>query len=230
MTNQKRVSGRALKAKIRSHLLEEDPEKGVAAVLEYPARQAVNPLFGLFHSREEILRWRAVYAMGAVTAALAEENLESARVILRRLMWNLNDESGGIGWGSPEAMGEILARHETLAKEFGSILISYIKEEGNFLEHPLLQRGSLWGVGRLAKDRPELARDAVSHLILFLSAEDPVLRGLAARALGFIGDPGAGPALEKLLGDGARVEIFEDGGFVTKMVGEIAGDAMALRI
>jgi len=40
---------------------------------------------------------------------------------MRRLMWNLNDESGGIGWGNPEAMGEILACHEALANEYAPI-------------------------------------------------------------------------------------------------------------
>jgi hypothetical protein len=46
--------------------------------------------------------------MGEVMAHLADKDMESARVIMRRLMWSLNDESGGIGWGAPEAMGEIV--------------------------------------------------------------------------------------------------------------------------
>lgn len=25
--------------------------------------------------------------------------MDSARIVMRRLMWSLNDESGGIGWG-----------------------------------------------------------------------------------------------------------------------------------
>ena len=36
-------------------------------------------------------------------------------------MWTLNDESGGIGWGSPEVMGEILAAHKGLAEIQGRI-------------------------------------------------------------------------------------------------------------
>jgi hypothetical protein len=101
--------------------------------------------------------------------------MESARVVMRRLMWNLNDESGGIGWGSPEAMGEITAGHGRLADEFAGILISYINPAGNFLEHELLQRGSLWGVGRLAHARPLLARPAVPFLPAFFESPDPYL-------------------------------------------------------
>jgi len=36
-------------------------------------------------------------------------------------MWSLNDESGGIGWGAPEAMGAIMARHTGLADEYANI-------------------------------------------------------------------------------------------------------------
>ena len=61
--------------------------------------------------------------MGALVFSLAEQDMESARVVMRRLMWNLNDESGGIGWGSPEAMGEIMARHSGLAEEYSKISV-----------------------------------------------------------------------------------------------------------
>jgi len=67
--------------------------------------------------------------------------MESARVIMRRLMWSLNDESGGIGWGAPEAMGEIMARHEQLTKEYSAILGSYIREDGKFSRTPRASAG-----------------------------------------------------------------------------------------
>ena len=63
--------------------------------------------------------------MGQVVSNLADTDMESARVIMRRLIWNLNDESGGIGWGSPEAMGDIMACHERLAGEYHRLLVSY---------------------------------------------------------------------------------------------------------
>ena len=89
--------------------------------------------------------------MGQVVSNLADTDMESARVVMRRLIWNLNDESGGIGWGSPEAMGDIMACHQRLAEEYHRLLISYVRPEGNFLEHPQLQKGLLWGLARLAR-------------------------------------------------------------------------------
>jgi len=48
-------------------------------------------------------------------------------------------------------MGEILAAHNGLAQEYAHILLSYAREEGNYLELEALQRGLLWGIGRLAE-------------------------------------------------------------------------------
>ena len=64
-----------------------------------------------------------------------------------------------------------------MADEFANVLISYIDPQGNFLEHELLQRGSLWGVGRLAHARPLLARPAAPFLSAFYQSPDPYLRG-----------------------------------------------------
>ena len=127
-----RLSGRQLKTKILSLLKQDDFNQALSIIERLPARQAVNPLFSFFYHTDEQTRWRAIIAMGAVVARLAKTDAESARVVMRRLMWNLNDESGGIGWGSPEAMGEIMARSPLLAGEFAHILVSYIREDMNY--------------------------------------------------------------------------------------------------
>ena len=95
--------------------------------------------------------------MGYAVDELARADREAARVVMRRLMWNLNDESGGIGWGVPEATGEIMARNPVLAEEYASILISYLREDGNFLEMEPLQCGILWGLHRLNTCRPGIS-------------------------------------------------------------------------
>ena len=145
---------RALKHRMRDILLDDDFERAMAGLTALPPRRAVNPLFSFFCSATPLLRWRAISGMGVVVSRLAVTQMESARVVMRRLMWSLNDESGGIGWGAPEALGEITARHALLAGEYAHILVSYICPDGNFLEHPVLQRGLLWGLGRLAHERP----------------------------------------------------------------------------
>jgi hypothetical protein len=142
-------------------------------------------------------------------------------------MWNLNDESGGIGWGSPEAMGEIMARHDGLAKEYACILVSYINEAGNFLEHEMLQRGVLWGLGRLAHARPELVRDAAAYLPLFMRSKDAVHRGLAAWVAGAIPSELTEPLLKHLTTDEARINIFINMNIEERTVGQLAVEALS---
>ena len=139
--------GRKIKKQVGQILLSKNKKDAFDQLRQIPDKMLTAPLFSYFYSLDDLIRFRSTTAMGDLTKRLAKKSMEDARIILRRLMWNLNDESGGIGWGSVEAMGEILSLNTTLAEEFESILFSYINPGGNFLEHEMLQRGSLWGVG-----------------------------------------------------------------------------------
>jgi hypothetical protein len=191
-----------------------------------PALQVINPLFSFLHHGNEKAKWAAVTAMGAVVSQLADQDAEGARVVLRRLMWSLNDESGGIGWGSPEAMGEILARHRGLAEEYAHILLSYTRPNGNYLEYEMLQRGLLWGIGRLAEARPDLVQNTVPQLKLYLKSEDPTVRALAARIMGFLDVQGARKDLERLTRDVSEVSFWEDGRLYRGRVKDVAEVAL----
>ena len=222
------TSSRQLKREIQRLLLQKDLEGGLAQIGRMPARKAINPLFSFLCSLDELLKWRAVTAMGEVVDRLADAGMESARVIMRRYMWQLNDESGGIGWGCPEAMGEIMARNKNLAEEFWCILISYIRPDGNFLEHEVLQRGVLWGVGRLAHARPQLLKTSVDYLHPYLQTDDPHLRGLAAWAAGALRNHNTATMLNQLKDDSAKLSVYLDGQIIRRSVGEIAKKALQM--
>ena len=201
---------RQLKKETLELLRHKDFEKSLEKIRQLPARQVVNPLFSFFYNSDELVKWRAVAAMGAVVSNLADHDMESARVIMRRLIWNLNDESGGIGWGSPEAMGEIMARHGRLAGEYHKILISYIMPDGNYLEHEILQRGVLWGIGRLAHARPHLVKNFADLLCPYMGSSDPILRGLAAWAAKPICTKRTESFLSRFGDDNSKIKIFVD--------------------
>ncbi|MFZ2632332.1 MAG: DVU0298 family protein [Desulfosalsimonadaceae bacterium] len=205
------LKSRQLKPRIRELLGVPDADLNISfdAICRYPARQSVNALISFFCDREELIRWRAIAAMGRVVAMLAIDDMESARVIMRRLMWSLNDESGGIGWGAPEAMGEIMARSLRLAGEFSRILRSYIRQDENFLEHETLQRGVLWGIGRLAQVYPDHLSQTDSHLLPFLKSHDTIHRGYAAWALGNLKSENAVPLIETLCKDPHPILFFD---------------------
>jgi hypothetical protein len=142
-------------------------------------------------------------------------------------MWNLNDESGGIGWGSPEAMGEIMARHSRLADEYARLLVSYMDEKGNFLEHEILQRGVLWGVGRLAHARPQLVGYAAPLLTPFMRSEDPVHRGYASWIAGALEAETARSLLQHLTTDNSKITIYIEMDLIERTVGQLAKEALA---
>lgn len=222
------MGNRQLKARILQLLGQEDFAAAIATIRLIPGRQAVNPLFSFFYSGEEKIRWRAITAMGEVVGQMADSAIESARVVMRRLMWNLNDESGGIGWGSPEAIGEIVAGHATLADEFSNILISYINPEGNFLELELLQRGALWGVGRLAHARPLLAKPAAPFLPEFIDSPDPYLRGTAIWAAGPILNKHIHTRIKNRLSDTGILRLYRQQQIKETTVAELAKEALAV--
>ena len=221
------MSVRKLKKQILELLRSDDLEKSIDRICQLPPRQAVNPLFSFFYNIDELIRLRAITAMGAVVSRLADQDMESSRVIMRRLMWNLNDESGGIGWGSPEALGEIMARHSRLADEFACILTSYIDENCNFIEHEILQRGVLWGLGRLAHARSELVIHAGPFLLPYLQSEDPIHRGLAAWAAGAIDTELAKSLLQNLTNDNTTITVFIDMRLMERQVSQLAMEALS---
>ncbi len=101
--------------------------------------------------------------------------MEKARILIRRLMWMLNEESGSMAWGVGEAFGEALYHSEPLKREYLQIYLSYIWPEGNYLEFPPAQRGILWGIGRLSqKYEEELWKlSAPQYLLYHLNSRDP---------------------------------------------------------
>ncbi len=221
-----KMRGREFKKKVLELVSSNNFEQDLGTLCKLPARKVINPLFSFLLSTDSTTKWATVTAFGAVVSNLADQDMESARVIMRRLMWQLNDESGGIGWGCPEAMGEIIACHGGLAREYARVLVSYIREDGNFLEHEPLQQGSLWGICRVAQIKPELIRDAVPHLLRFLEARDATLRGLAVWGLGLLGAREVRSQMECLATDGDRIAIYMDRKIKITLVKDLAKEAL----
>ena len=223
-----KLGGRQLKKKILQHLQTDPFDKELDEICRLPLKQTVSPLFSFLCSTDEAVKWRAVTALGKVVSDLAISDLESARVVMRRFIWNLNDESGGIGWGCPESMAEVMARNQRLADEYGHILVSYIQPEGNYLEHEVLQRGVLWGIGRLAHARPGHTRNIGKYLLPYMESGDPILRGLAAWAAGPAGSIEAIARLKELVDDPSRLMLYRGGEFNDCTAGELAREALSM--
>jgi len=176
--------GRKVKKRVKNILGECNRTEALNRLKEIPDAQLTGHLFSHLYHMDERIKLRSTTALGELTLRISGNSMEKARIILRRIMWNLNDESGGIGWGSPEAMGEILSKSPELAGEFKSIMFSYLDTGGNHIEHEILQRGVLWGVGTYLEAVPDdLTETTLTRLYGHLHSPDPLKRGYAVRAL-----------------------------------------------
>lgn len=218
----KELGLRELKRATQALLLAPDFAQRPSAWLEFPAARLLNPLLSFLCSPRDLLKWRAVTALGLAVSRMAESDLESARVVMRRLMWTLCDESGGIGWGVPETMAESMALSQRLAAEFSDILIGYIEEDGNCWGNDTLVLGAVWGVGRLAQVRPQLLTGAVPGLERFLGSLEASFRGTACWALRRIGAPLPQPLADALLADDAELALYVDGELGIRRVCDLA--------
>ena len=206
---------RTHKQLIRQWLEDADWQKHLAALSAMDGRESTGPLLSLLLLGGN-LSARAAVGLGVAVSALADQEPEAARNILRRLMWHMNEESGNIGWGIPEAFAEILARSPRMAKEFHSILLSYVMDTGrddNFCDHGVLRRSCYWAAGRLAQARPDLCGKVMPWLVKGLNDSDIPCRGMAAWALAQL-PPSleAVPALRRLAE--APIEVAEGVCFV----------------
>ncbi len=229
------MSSRKIKQQVLALFNGQDLSCVIEALRQLPTKDVVNVLFSAICREDPQVRWQAISCMGDSVARLADADMEEARVIMRRLLWSLNDESGGIGWGAPECLAEIMCRHAGLAAEYVHMLLSYMREDGeeicqdgNYIEHPLLQRGLLWGVARLSQCRPDLLlqKGAGNDIPPYLGVAEAETRGLAAMAAGALRLDGTQPIVEKMTTDATPVTVYQDGFFLETTVGRLAQSAL----
>src|SRR5574341_1358439 len=75
-----------------------------------------------------VMRISAVEALGRAAAARARRDPGPGRELLRRVLWLMNDESGGLLWHGPQVLGAVLAGVPALCGEFLEVLASFLEE------------------------------------------------------------------------------------------------------
>ena len=221
---------RALKKEVTRLLKKDDVDQIFKDLLVFPPDKLIKPLLSSLCSCDEIVKWHAVSAIGQVVSQIAETEFESARVMMRRCMWMLSDESGGIGWGIPEAIGEVTACHPQIAHEYAHILVSFMREDGFFLELPELQRGLMWGIGRLAQVNPELLKEksVVSYLPFYLNSEDILVLAGSVYTAGLLKAKEVEGSLTPLLSDKRQVIFYDNFQLIKASIGQIASEALEI--
>jgi hypothetical protein len=170
---------------------------------------------------DERVRWSAI----EVAAKFMERwwhsgRQEKVRVYIRTLFWSMNEESGGIGWSSPQTIAEIIMHIPELVDPYGSMMISHSIEE------PPLMKAGAWGIGRLGSRIADSIGAFREKVLAVFQEDDSETLGLLAWALGRTGYSPAVPFLEKLLRREEPVVIYIDGVFLQKPLKRWAEEAI----
>jgi hypothetical protein len=159
------------------------------------SRDPLGTLFSLTYDRDELMRWRAIEALGIAAAQIGASEIDKVRDFIRRLLWQMNDESGGVAWHAPEVLGELLFRIPVLIEEYGKLLPQYLRQSP-------FEAGAHFAMARLAPHDRGLIAGCAGMLRESLDSEEPAIRAYARIALG---EPSAPDAAELRLynfGDG----------------------------
>jgi len=169
-------------------------------------KRTLSFLTALTYDQNRLISWRAVEAFGLVASYVAESDPEYVRVHLRRLVWLLNDESGGIGWRAPECIGEVLHHKPELFSGFIPILVNLIDMEPE--DAIRFRAGWLWAITRLGEVDLESARHAQPWILPCLDDPDPQVRGMAVRCLASLKVVLPPEKIDQILADQEQVELY----------------------
>ena len=208
-----------IKKQVRELLLQKDYTRLVDLCTKH--RPFWRELKFSLYDIDKRIKWPAIEAVGKLMKHWWEQgDKERVREYIRNLFWSMTDESGGIGWSSPQTIAETIVNIPEILDPYGSMMIAYSIEE------PPLMKGGLWGIGRLGKmiaDALDFFQDKVPAV--FQSADTETL-GLAAWAMGEVGFKPALPFLEKILERKETVRIYVEGDFLEKPLGQWAEEAI----
>ncbi|MCK9419001.1 MAG: hypothetical protein M0R70_06460 [Nitrospirae bacterium] len=158
-----------IKRTIQQALEQNDLDAVVSLVQQH--RRALSQLVRIAYDKDTLAGWRAIKAIGRVAKALVKTDDEFLRVTIRKLLWSLSDESGGIGWAAPEILGEIVSADPG---KFSDIipLIAEVYE----IEEKVFRPGVIYALMRIAETSPELVMNYQKIIISSLTDGDPMIR------------------------------------------------------
>jgi hypothetical protein len=179
-------------------------------------------LISLSYDKEDVISWRAMEAMGAVAFALSAgrgKGIEIIRDAIRRLLWSMGEESGGIGWSAAEMLGEIIRANPDEFSDIIPIVWSFREEE-------MFRAGVVRAMWRIADVRTDLVRFISKDLAFLLTDENPSVRVYALLAAGTIGEDKIVHEIKGLVNDSSEIKFYHNGILSSRTVGDIAKELL----
>ncbi len=186
------------------------------AVLAKEDRKVLSALVRLAYDKDQLIGWRAIKAIGLAAREMVEADYEFLRVTIRKLLWSLSDESGGIGWSAPEILGEIVSADP---RRFDDIIPLIV--EVYDIEEKTFRPGVLYALSVIASKEPDLVLPFKDLIARALSEGDPLSRiyaiDLFRELKGRIGKDeldGINKARKAIESDRSEAWVYRKDGFV----------------
>jgi len=193
-------------------------------------RKALSQLIRISYDKDTLAGWRAIKAIGRAARELVKTDEDFLRTLIRKLLWSLSDESGGIGWSAPEILGEIVSAAPDRFNDFIP-LIAEVYE----VEEKVFRPGVVYALARIGEVAPERVVMYQKIIIMGITDQDPLVKvntlDLIDKLWNVVNkeQKWSKEYLDKIVSsiiylknDAAVVWIYSDSGFIDVQVGESA--------
>ncbi len=219
---QHRLSQPDMKKSVMAALESNDFEQ--ILTLAYRTRRVLSALVRLAYDKETLVGWRAILAIGKVATIFMENNYTFLRETVRKLLWSLTDESGGIGWSAPEILGEIISADPRKMADLVPIIAELFS-----VEEETFRPGVLYALMRIAEKEPGLVQPFHGIILSGLKEKDPLAKVYAIKTIRLLKGYLAKAQMEDLnqalcncKDDKSEAWIYENDGFSSVVVGDLA--------
>jgi hypothetical protein len=207
------------------HLALETNDLDAMVSLAKENRKVLSLLVRMAYDKDTLVGWRAIKAIGLSAKSIVKTNYDFLRETIRKLLWSLSDESGGIGWAAPEILGEIVSADP----ERFSDIIPLIAEVYD-IEEKVFRPGILYALGKIAEVSPNLVMPFKGLIKRALSEEcEPLSRVFALDLLKTLKSrlgkddlDGLKEIMQNLLLDHSEAWVYKNDCFVSIQIGEYA--------
>lgn len=182
-------------------------------------KKIIRYLQRLLYSGDDLFRRRAAETLGKACAIVGESDPGVTSKLLQGLFYSITD-TAAFAPGAFEAIGEIISQRADLYAGYVAQLYQFLADETRKVQ-------ALQAISRIAKASPAALRKHTFYFFQFLEDPDPIICGYTALLMGNLGAFEAKGDLEKLMQETHEIEIYEDGEFIRKTVGQIASEALS---
>jgi hypothetical protein len=211
------------------HALEMNDLDAVVSLVQQHKR-TLSLLVRIAYDKETLAGWRAIKAVGLAAKVLVRTDDEYLRLTMRKLLWSLSDESGGIGWAAPELLGEIVSADPGRFCD----IIPLIAEVYS-VEEDVFRAGIVYALSRIAETAPERVAGYQKIIVLSLVDKEPLVKvnalELIARLWPIVCEKQLWSneyrakimnTINALISDTRVVWIYRNNRFIDDQVGEVA--------